>query len=106
RALLLLEQVMEAQDDLFGLMGLLHWQIRKLWHGKYLLEHGYSERAMLEACKISPKQAPYLLRQLKSFSLKKLEEALEGLFQIDWKFKSGRAQGPLEIESWLLQTTT
>lgn len=105
RALILLKQVMESQDDVIGLLGLLHWQVRRLWQGKYLTEHGYSESAMLAECKISPKQAHYFLRQIKMFSLKKLEEALEGLFQIDWKIKTGRAEGPMELESWVLQTT-
>ena len=105
RALILLKQILEENDkDLISLLGLLHWQIRRFWQARVLADEGQSEGVILKKCKVSPRQAPFFMRQLKSFSRKKLEECLEGLFQMDWKLKTGRGEGPLELEKWVVQT--
>lgn len=107
RAILLLKQILSDQgEDVTALVGLLHWQIRRLWQVKYLMEHGHSESEALRQGRISPKQAPYFSRQLRAFSLQKLDAALEGLFQLDWRIKSGRGEGALELETWVIETTS
>ncbi len=105
-ALALLKQLLEEGDgQTVALIGLLHWQIRRLWLAKVLLEEGEPESTIMRKCKMSPRQVPFLMRQLKPFSRERLERALEGLFQIDWKIKSGRTDGEVALESWLVEAT-
>ena len=107
QALSLVKQLLEENDkELIAVLGLLHWQIRRFWQARVLLDEGNPEGVILKKCKISPRQAPFFMRQLKSFSRKKLEQCLEGLFQMDWKIKTGRAEGPLALETWVVQATS
>ncbi len=46
----------------------------------------------------------FFMRQLQPLSRKKLEQALEGLFHLDWGLKSGRAEGAIDLEKWVVQT--
>lgn len=105
-ALVCLKQILEQDDkDVISLIGLLHWQIRRFWQARVLLEDGVSQSDLLRKVKVSPKQAPFFMRQLQSLSRKKLEESLEGLFQLDWGLKSGRAEGAVDLEKWVIETT-
>ncbi len=106
-ALVCLKQIL-AQDekDVISLIGLLHWQIRRFWQAKALSEDGVSQSDLLRKVKVSPKQAPFFMRQLQSLSRKKLEQSLEGLFQLDWGLKSGRAEGAADLEKWVIQTVS
>ena len=105
-ALTLLYQFMEDQEkDWVTLIGLLHWQMRRFWYAKVLQEEGKSDSDILRKCRVWPKQAPFFMRQLKLFSRKQLEKALEGLFQLDWNMKTGRVEGPQAFEAWVVQTT-
>lgn len=106
RALTLLERLLEDGDrDIISFLGLLHWQFKRFWLAKVGMEDGEPEAGLLRKCKVSPKQAPFFLRQLKLFTRKKLERSLEELFQIDWKIKTGQADGPLALEKWVIETT-
>lgn len=103
----LLKRVIKENEDgdLLSLVGLLHWQIRRLWQAKMLLEEGMPQSMVEKKCRISPKQAPFIMRQLKAYSLSKLEKVLEGLFQLDWAIKTGRAEDESGLEKWVIQTT-
>ena len=104
-ALVCLEQIL-AQDEkeIIPMLGLLHWQIRRFWQAKVLSDEGVSQSEILKRCKISPRQAPFFWRQLQPLSRKKLEQALEGLFQLDWALKTGRAEGAVDLEQWVVRT--
>jgi len=93
------------ENDIVGLLGMLHWQIRRLWVGAVLTEEGVPVGEMQKKANVFYKQAPFFMQQLRKFSRKQLEEALEGLFQLDWKMKSGRADGRIALETWVFQVT-
>ncbi len=102
-ALKVFRELIEQHDaDLISLIGLLHSKLRQLWQAKVLTESGLSEAVVLERCKVSPKAAVFFLKDLRKFSLKKIESALEGLYQIDQKAKSGLIDGLSGLEAWLL----
>ncbi len=104
-AILCLKQIL-AQDEkeIIPLLGLLHWQIRRFWQAKAMLEEGAPQSEILRKCKVSPKQAPFFMRQLQQVKKEKLEKALEGLFRLDWDLKTGRAEGAVDLEKWVVQT--
>ncbi len=106
KALLLLKQLVDSPDELISLLGLLHWQIRRLWQARVLLDDGESEGIIIKKCRLSPKQMSFFMRQVKNFSRKKLEYSLEKLFELDWKIKTGQAEGAIALEAWAVQTTT
>ena len=104
RGLRLLREAMDQNEkDIVGLIGILHWQIRRLWLARALLDSGLSQNEILKKCHISYKQATFFWRQLQGFNKTKLEKALEGIFQLDWKLKTGRVDGPVALESWLIE---
>lgn len=106
-ALTLLRQFLdENEGDLISLLGLLHWRLRRFWQARLLLEKGKSEPEILQRCRVSGRQASFFMRELRALSRQRLEQALEGLFQLDWKLKSGRVQGPAALEAWVAEVTT
>ncbi len=106
RALVLLRELLDQNaGDYFSLVGLLHWQIRRFWQAGMLLEKGEPESLVMKKCKVSPRQAPYFLRQLRMIPNAKLAQALEGLFRLDWNLKTGQAEGEAALESWVVSLT-
>lgn len=102
-ALGLLRNLLEQNEgDTIALIGLLHWQIRRAWLGRSLMEEGQPEVILLKKCKVSPKQAPFFMRQLRTLSSQRLEHLLEGLFYLDWKVKTGELQGEPALEAWVI----
>ena len=105
RALIFLKKLADTDADFIALLGLLHWQFKRLWQGRVLLDEGAPEAAILRKCRVnSPRQAPFFMKQLKVFSRKKLESCLEGLFQLDWKMKTGRTEDGAGLEAWVVET--
>lgn len=96
----------EDEREGIPLIGLIHWQLRRLWLAKTLLEEGRDENVILKKCRVSPRQAPYFMRRLKTLSRDNLENALESLFGLDWRLKTGRAEGRAAYESWLVRATS
>jgi DNA polymerase III subunit delta len=104
-AIICLKQILtQDEKEIIPLVGLLHWQIRRFWQAKALMEEGVPQSVIMKKCKIYPKQAPFFWRQLQQLSRKKLEQALEGLFDLDWALKSGRSEGAVDLEKWVIQT--
>ncbi len=92
--------------EIGGLVGAVHNRIRKLWKASLLLSRGYPQSEVIKQCGVSTRQAPFFFRQLKQLPRKRLEAALEGLFDFDWKMKSGRGEAVPALESWILNLTT
>ncbi len=107
KALALLLKYMDDNDkDWVGLLGLLHWQIRRLWQAKVLEDQGVSESEISRRGKIKLNQMSFLMRQLKHFTRDQLERSLEELFQLDWKIKTGRAEEQPALEAWVVRTAS
>lgn len=104
QALTVLKKLLaEDEKELIPLLGFLHWQVRRLWQARVLMEDGLPEAEILRKCKVYGKQAPFFTRQMKQFKRVQLEKALEGLFQIDWKLKTGQMEGDLGLEIWIME---
>lgn len=104
QSLEILNDLLEASArDFPSLLGLLHWQLRRFWQAKQGLSEGASEREVVSQLRLSPNRAASFFKQLGRFSMQELEEMIERLFELDWAFKTGRAQGRGEVERWLVQ---
>ncbi|MFA7254706.1 MAG: DNA polymerase III subunit delta [Candidatus Omnitrophota bacterium] len=103
RALKVFRDLMEFYEaDLFSLVGILHWQLRQLWQAAMLLTSGVSEREICSKLRMSPSR----LNALRRFPVERLESAVEALYQIDRKSKSGQVEGVSGLEAWLLEYTS
>ena len=102
KALAVLNDLLELNfRDFPAVIGLLHWQFRRLWEAKRYQSEGLSEREISFRLRVSPNRAAGFFKELSRFSREELEKILEGLFQLDWQLKTGRAEGRYEIERWL-----
>jgi DNA polymerase-3 subunit delta len=102
RALKIFRDLMEFYEaDLFSLVGILHWQLRQLWQAAMLLTSGISEREIGSKLRMSPGR----LSALRRFPVARLESAVEALYQIDRKSKTGQVEGVSGLEAWLLEYT-
>ncbi|MFH0985171.1 MAG: DNA polymerase III subunit delta [Candidatus Omnitrophota bacterium] len=103
KALGIFRNLMEFYEaDLFSLIGILHWQLRQLWQAALLLATGVSEREISSKLRMPP----HRLNALRRFPVGRLESAVEALYQIDRKSKSGQTEGVSGLEAWLLEYTT
>lgn len=100
-ALMALKKLLQADEkELIPFLGLLHWQVRRLWAARVMFEEGVSEQELLKRSKVYSKQAPFFMRQVRMLDRARLERAVEGLYDIDRKVKTGQAEGLLELELW------
>lgn len=90
------------EADLISLVGILHWQLRQLWQAAMLLRSGAGEREICSKLRMSPNR----LGALRRFPVERLEAAVEALYQIDRKSKTGLIEGVSGVEAWLLEYTT
>lgn len=102
KALEILNDLLELSgEDATSLVGLLHWQLRRFWDAKRWLAQGLMEREVASRLRLFGSRHTLFFKQLHRFSTGDLEKILEGLFDLDWRLKSGRAEGRYAIESWL-----
>ena len=87
------------EADLISLVGILHWQLRQLWQAAMLLAVGTSEREICSKLRMPP----HRLGALRRFPLERLEAAVEALYQIDKRSKTGQIEGVSGVEAWLLE---
>ncbi len=106
-ALSLFNDYMEENDtDIFSLMGLLHWQLRRLWQASIYLDEGQDQSMIAKKCRISPNQAKLFFDQIRKLSRKKIEASIENLFLLDQGIKTGEAQDKIGLERWMVELTT
>ncbi|MCM8775735.1 MAG: DNA polymerase III subunit delta [Candidatus Omnitrophica bacterium] len=102
---MLKELLRQNDEDVVALLGLLHWQLRRLWEARVLLDEGKREEVVLKRCSVPPQYGPFFIRQVKGFTRTRLEDVLERLFWIDWQLKTGRVDGPAALEAWVIRAT-
>ncbi|MFZ5801896.1 MAG: DNA polymerase III subunit delta [Candidatus Omnitrophota bacterium] len=101
---LLHELISDFDRDFFAVVGILHWQFRRFWQLRVLLDEGVGQELALRRCRFSPKQSGFAMRQVRNLSREKLERAIEGLFRLDWGIKSGQKEPKVSMETWLLES--
>ena len=102
KALEILNDLLEFSQDVPSLVGLLHWQFRRFWEAKKWLAQGISEREISSRLRLFSGRDSLFFKHLQRFSQEKLEKILEALFELDWRLKTGRAEGRYEMETWLV----
>lgn len=96
----------EAGTDFFSLQGLLHWQIRRLWKARVMMDEGAAAQMISKQCKVSPRQSGLFMNQVKAFKREQLERAIDSLFDLDIGVKTGNANDRLGMERWIIEVST
>ncbi len=97
------ELLENSESDPQSLIGIIHWQLRQLWQGAVLRETGTSEMEILEKVKVPLfRKGPFMMA-VNRYGVTKLEVALEALYQLDRKTKTGQSHPVSGIESWLME---
>lgn len=91
--------------DIPELIGIIHWQMRRLWEVKQFLAKGGNERSLPAVLGLPPFVAGKLAASAKRFTVKELRDACEELFRLDWKSKTGRVNAFSGLEEFLLRRT-
>lgn len=85
------------------LLGLLNWQMRKIYEAKRLLKAGTSRQELARKLKISPYFLNRFVSQVEAFDEKKLKESLGYLLETDLAIKTGRVSVGAACELLLLR---
>jgi len=99
------ELTRDSEADLVSLIGILHWQLRLLWQGAVLADGGAADSETFARLKIPPFRQRSFVAAIRGFGTEKLERAIESLYQLDKRSKTGQLEGVAGLESWLLQLT-
>jgi len=101
-----LARILDAgEDDPIALISFFHGQFRLYWQAQRLLQHGFSDSEVFKKLGISQGRAYFFSKQMRVFSLKQLEKALEQLFELDRAVKTGEGEPGTGMERWIVQTT-
>lgn len=103
RAIKIFNFFYELSDDLTSIVGLIHWQLKRIWQAKKILERGGGKEDILKILRISPYRLGAFLAQSKQFDLPRLEKLLGELWQIDWNSKTGQLDAKIALETLLAQ---
>ncbi|MBI4395384.1 MAG: DNA polymerase III subunit delta [Candidatus Omnitrophica bacterium] len=88
----------EVNGDMTSMVGLIHWQLKRIWQAKRMLEHGTRPNEISRALKIPPFRLSSFLAQARRFDLEAVEKLLKRLWQIDWNSKKGSGDETVAME--------
>ncbi len=103
RAIKIFNFFYELSSDLTSIVGLIHWQLKRIWQAKMVLLRGGSKEDILKLVKIPPYRLSGFLNQLKQFEMTRLEKLLNQLWQMDWNSKTGQFDAKIAMETFLAQ---
>lgn len=105
KALKVFEYLYELEGDGIMVIGLLNWQLKRLWQAKLILDEK-GEREMARVVRVSPYRLPAFVRQVNRFQIDELKSALQKLFQLDWRIKTGACLAKPALETFLIELST
>lgn len=100
-ALTIFRYFFELQGDMPSAIGLLHWQLKRIWQAKKILARGGSNDQVARTIGISPYRLNAFLAQVKQFELASIERFLDQLWRLDWDVKTGGSDPVIAMETFL-----
>lgn len=91
----------ELSGDVTSTVGLIHWQLRRLWQAKRILARGGRTDEMARTLRVPPFRMHQFLSQVRQFDLKTIERLIEELWEMDWKMKTGACHESIAMETFL-----
>ena len=97
-AVSLVQHLLEQDEDVFGLYGMITRQFRLLLLAKEHLSNGGAPRDIASAIGVHPYVAEKLAKQTRSFTLEQLETVYRALQDYDFKMKTGQVEPRLALD--------
>ncbi|MBI4358158.1 MAG: DNA polymerase III subunit delta [Candidatus Omnitrophica bacterium] len=91
----------EMNADITMIVGLLHWQLKRIWQAKKLLARGANPSDIARMVRIPPFRLDSFLSQVRRFDLEALERLLDLLWKMDWDAKRGATEESVAMEAFL-----
>ncbi len=91
----------ELSGDMTSIVGLIHWQFKRIWQAKRIMAKNGNREEMMKSLKVSPYRLAAFLNQVKQFDLPKIEKLLNQLGQIDRNSKTGAFDEKIAMEAFL-----
>ena len=101
KAILIFRYFFELEGDMPSAIGLLHWQLKRIWQAKKALARGRSPDQVGREIGISPYRLSGFLNQVKRFELATIERFLDELWRLDWDAKTGACEPVIAMETFL-----
>lgn len=100
-AIKILHYFCDLSGDVVSTIGLIHWQLKRIWQAKKILARGGSRDDVARAVRIPPFRLQVFLNQVRQFDLETLEQLLNELWETDWKVKTGACEPTIAMETFL-----
>jgi DNA polymerase-3 subunit delta len=101
RALVIFRYLNDLSGDIQSVIGLIHWQLKRIWRAKNLLAQGVSPQEVGRALRIPSFRLGSFLSQVKRFETGSVEELIRKLWKIDWEVKTGACDDVVAVETFL-----
>ncbi len=88
----------EISGDMTNMVGLLHWQLKRIWQAKKILTRGGNQDEISRTLRIPPFRLTSFLNQVKRFDLQTIERLLQALWKMDWNSKTGACEESVAME--------
>lgn len=90
RALHIYSRLMRRKSDVYGMPGLMRWNLNRIWLVKAMLEKGASQRDISSRLKVGSYKLNDLIKKARSFQEGELHRNYRLLFNADWRMKTGQ----------------
>jgi DNA polymerase-3 subunit delta len=102
-----LHRVLESDKSAeYTLVGAISFSLKRLLKARAMLESGLSQAEVSSACKIYPGIAQRFFGQVRRFTTARLQNLLHELAEIDYANKTGLGQATLNLEKFILCTSS
>ena len=106
KALTLLNDMVALREPMPKVMYMIARQFRQLLQVKLLSNEGAGQAEITTRLKLSPYISGKILRQARSFSLEKLEEAITSGLELDLAIKTGKLEDKAAVELMITSMST
>jgi DNA polymerase-3 subunit delta len=101
RALEIFHHLYDLSGDVQSVIGLIHWQLKRIWQAQNLLAQGTSREEIGRTLRIPPFRLGSFLSQVKRFEKVSVEEMIRKLGKLDWETKTGSVNETAALETFL-----
>lgn len=106
KALIIFRFFYDLEGDMTSVVGLLHWQLKRIWQAKRILQRGGTGDDVARILRISPFRLASFLNQVKKFDFSVVEKFLDELWRLDWNTKTGATDEVTAMEAFLASIGT
>lgn len=101
KALSIFRYFYELEGDMASVIGLLHWQLKRIWQAKRILKREGNDDEAGRMLKVSPFRLASFLNQVRKFDYSAVGTLMDELWRLDWNVKTGASEEITAMETFL-----